>query len=198
MEIIKNPQIPDENIEAATHDYDMLSSPRIGVTSLDITELLTLEGYRFYSEYDEVLSSGEVVYVLFQMPPDLSGRTTGLQNRNFKSSSGEVELEVLWDTTGMVIDTNLPIFNENNGSLASPQMVVSVLTSVTADGTVREKDFLLGGGQGSNSSGDISPSLGFRIYKEGTFFVAKMTNTHNSANRVHISYSWVEIPDSYI
>lgn len=162
------------------------------VTTFTEGEMLTIEGNRFYSEYSKVFTAGEVVYIRYLAPPDSSGFFMALQNRIFKSLNGEADLEILWDSTGVDVGAKQPTFNENRMSQNQSRTTVNLVTSVGGEGTVRESDFLTGSGAGSNSSGDVSPELGYRIYGPDSSFIAKITNLHNSDNRIKLSYSWVE------
>ena len=185
--------IRNELLESTIFESEVLSKSRTRVVSLTQAELSTAEGIRFYTEYDKVFSTGETVYLLYQMPAIESGFVVALQERRFKSLSGEAEVEILWDSTGVTPGTPLPSFNENRNSVNTSNMITSVIATPTTDGTVRETDFLTGSGAGSNSSGDISPDSGSRIYSPSSFFIAKVTNNHNADNRIHLSYTHAEI-----
>lgn len=161
---------------------------------LTVAESLTMSGSRFYAEAELNLAAGVTDYVLFQMPGKNSGLTVGLQNRQFKSLNGEASIEILWDSDYLNDGVLIESFNENNASDEVSQMEVRSGITVNVEGTVRESDFLTGSGAGSNSSGDVSAELGFRLYKPGTFFIAKITNDHNAENKIKIAYSWVEAP----
>lgn len=41
---------------------------------------------------------------------------------------------------------------------------------------------------------NVSPDLGFRLYKPGSSFVAKITNDLNASNKIKLSYTWDEAP----
>jgi hypothetical protein len=160
-----------------------------------LNDITTFEGSRYEVEFDSILGQGEVQYIMYQMPPLSSGVIVGLNSRGFKSLNGGAEMEILWDTTGITLGAPLPIFNSNRNSTNTGEMVVNLITGTpTTDGTIRERDFLTSLGAGSNSSGSISPALGLRLYSPDSFFVFKLTNTHNSANRIKVTYSWLEIP----
>jgi hypothetical protein len=77
-------------------------------------------------------------------------------------------------------------------------MIVSVIAPPTNEGTIREVDFLNQIGQGNNSSGDISPETGSRVYSPDSFFIAKVTNLDNAPNRIKLAYNWAEFPISAI
>lgn len=183
--------------------YNILSSVSTSLTnligkfvrtiSLSFAESSTFVGERFNQEFDVTLSGGEVRYFLYELPSG-SDITVGLQNRIFKSHDGSVDLEILWGSTGFTSGTPEQVFNEYNKYADNNQFIVSEITAPTVEGVVRETDFLIGTGQGANSSGDVSSELGFRLYKPDTFFIAKVTNTEVSNNRVILGYSWVEIP----
>lgn len=90
------------------------------------------------------------------------------------------------------------MFNEFNRYDGGNQFLISEITAPTDEGITREVDFLTETGRGSNSSGSVSSQLGFRLYSPGTFFVAKLTNSDNSDNRVILSYSWLEVSEEQI
>ena len=158
---------------------------------LSASESVTLSGNRFYAEANLSLGTGATEYVLFQMPEKQSSLYVGLETRQFKSANGDADLEILWDSTGVSAGVDVPIFNQNNGSQRDSKMTVKTGVIVTGDGTVRETDFLAGS-IGAFSSGDIAASNAFRLYAPGTFFIAKITNTHTDTNRIKLSYSWIE------
>lgn len=169
-----------------------LSSKEFSGTTL--AEAITSEGRRYYSEFDEVFTSGETKYFLYQFPSKMpKGLVVGLQNRQFKSLNGEAEITILWDSTGVVPGTPVPIFNENRNSPNVSEVVISEIVAPTTEGTIREQDFLTGSGAGSKSSGDVSVGSGYRGYSPDSFFIAKVTNLHNANNRIRLAYSWVEV-----
>lgn len=190
---------------SSLRSYDTLSQPRLLVTTLGQEEIATLEGDRFYSFYDVTLAADETKYIAFELPVDATV-IVGLQKRTFQSFDEAVEMEILWDytynDTGLV---PLDVFNENNffrnpegeGNETGNQYLVNVVpnTSIVSEGTIREVDFIPSTGVGSNTAGQVSPELGFRIYKPGTGFIFKVHNIDtNSPNRVLIAYSWIEAP----
>lgn len=189
----------DGDLSSVTHTYPSLTDQRVLTSNLDVEDLYTFEGLRYEVEFDEVLASNEVQYIMYQMPPLSSGYIVGLSSRNWKSLNGAAEMEILWDTSGITLGDSLTIFNSNRNSANTGNMTVNLITGTpTSDGIIREKDFLTGSGTGSNSSGSISPSLGLRLYSPDSFFVFKLTNTHSSSNRIKVTYSWVEIPVEFI
>ena len=186
------------DLASVSQTYPELDKQRLLTSEISYTEATTVSGGRFSSEFDLVYGTGEgttdTEYILYQMPPASSGVVVALDLRIFKSLNGEADLEILWDSTGIVTSTAIPAFNENRNSSKSAQMTINRVTSVVTEGTVRERDFLSGAGTGSNSSGAISDSSGFRLYSPDSFFIAKIVNKHNANNRIHIAYSWLEIP----
>ena len=130
---------------------------------------------------------------MYQMPSAASNRIIALQSRSFKSLNGAAEIEILWNSTGVVLGAQLPTFNENRNIPFDATMTINEVVSVVSDGTVRERDFLQGVGSGNNSSGAISSDLGFRLYSPDSFFIAKITNLETQVNRIHISYTWLEL-----
>ena len=179
--------------ESLTVDHEGLSQPRLATTTLTNTEVMTFEGKRFYGEIDFTLASGATKYIMYQMPNVASSKIIALQSRQFKSLNGGAEIEILWDSTGVVLGASVPTFNENRNIAVVATMLINEVTSVAVDGTIRESDFLQGTGSGSNSSGAISADLGLRLYSPDSFFIAKVTNLESQNNRIHLSYTWIEI-----
>lgn len=157
------------------------------------SELVTIQGNRFYVEFDVVFTTLETKYIKYQMPPLSSGKIVALQQRIFKALNGEAEIEVLWNTTGGTLGAPLVSYNENRNTSNTALMVATPFTVAPSGGDVRESDFVTGTGAGSNSSGDVSPAAGYRIYSPDSDFVLKVTNLHNMDNRIHVSYSWLEV-----
>ena len=173
----------------------VLSGPRMRVTTLTQAEYFTANGLRFYVEYDKVFTSGEVVWLLYQMPPELSGYYVSLQERDFKSLNGDAAITVYWDSTGFTPGTPIDSFNENRLFEANTgNMIVSEIAAPSVPGTIREQDFVSGIGTGSGSAGGISATLGSRIYSPDSFFILKIENLHAQSNRIHVRYAWGEIP----
>jgi len=153
---------------------------------------ITSEGNRFYAQFDEVFTTGETKYFLYQMPGN--GHAIALIKRLWQSLNGSAEISILWDSTGVVPGTPIYILNENRNSNIVSGVEISEIAAPTTDGLVIETDFLTGTGQGSNSSGDISPESGFRLYSPSSFFIAKVTNLENSDNRIKLGYNFARIP----
>lgn len=168
----------------------LTKTPFSGTT---LAEAITAEGNRYSTEFDNVFNAAETKYYLYQFPSELD-TIVSLQNRQFKSLKGEAELVILWNSTGIVPGVPVPIFNENRNSANISKALVSEIATPLTDGIIREQDFLTGVGGGSHSSGSISTDSGYRMYSPGSFFIAKVTNLHNNANRIRLAYSWVEIP----
>jgi hypothetical protein len=181
------------DLTSVSDSYDNLSKQRLLTTSASLSEITTVEGVRYYGEVDEIVAATESLYILYQMPPLSSGVIVALQQRLFKSLNGEATLEILWDSTGIAGGVAIPTFNENRNSANTANMTIARGITVTSDGIIRERDFLAGSGKGRDSSGGISPAVGTRLYSPDSFFIAKITNLHNSDNRIHISYSWAEL-----
>lgn len=185
-------------VDGLIQKAESLANPRMLTSPLSLSDLLTAEGLKFQSTIVTTPLGGAVEYVLYQMPSIESGVVVALQERRYKSESGASDLEVLWDSTDIVINGSpLPTFNENRNSNKVAQMVISSLTSTT-DGIVRELDFIAGSGTGNNTSGGISEGSGFRLYSPDSNFITKLTNKHNSANRTIVAYTWVEIPVEWL
>lgn len=181
--------------------YDSLSDPRVLVTGLDQSEIATLEGDRFSFSYDVVIPQGEAVYIYGKVPTG-SDITAGFQKRILKSESGPIDFNVRWDSVVGTLGASIPAFNENNAfRTANPSVLeLNVVdpVNVTDDGIIREYDFIAGSGVGNNSTGDVSPESGYRIYVEDTDFLLEIINTHSSSNRVLVGYSWIEAPTSFL
>jgi hypothetical protein len=184
--------------------------------SIDQEYFETVEGNRFHAQ--KVFSNFNIavpLYTLFENPAD-SGVVVMLQERKLKTdSSGLSSFQILWDyDVSTAIKTTMPKFNQNNYYRTSKpgKVEVSVLTGVTVpspdlgdwvltatpaviidDGIQREGDFIQTAGLGSNTSGDIAPDLGVRIYKPGTGFLTRMV-TESNDNKVLWGYDWFEIP----
>ena len=193
--------------------YQSLSSARVLTTGITQSEIATLEGARF----NFVKSFGNAdtntpIYILIENPTG-SGVNVAFQKRTLKPySGGLISYQILWDydVTGAT-KTPLPIFNENNAfrTLNPPKLEVSVLNPVTApprgdwvingtytpvdEGIEREIDFIATIGKGSNSTGDVSPDVGFRLYVPASGALVKIVSDTND-NRVILGYDWVEAP----
>jgi len=171
------------------------------VLSLDLIEASTVEGFRFGHTFNiSLAASGEAdtKYFLYLNPPG-SNITMTLQERRFKSLNGEAEMEILWNVESYVAGTLEETFNQRNTKGPGVVEISEIAPPVLGTGfKVRETDFLTGAGQGSNSSGDLSSGTGFRMYGPGTYFIFKVVNLHNQANRILIGYDWVEIPDTVV
>jgi len=169
------------------------------VNTSELSEKETFDGHRFYAEYDKSFNSGEVKYVLYQMPSTSSGKIIALQQRQFKTESGGAEIEILWDSTGLSTGSSIPSFNENRLSSSVATMAINELTTPPATaGTIRERDFIPSAGNVGQSSGGINSDLGFRLYNPDSFFVLKITNTHAKSQRIHVAYTWFEMNESEI
>lgn len=202
-------------VEDAIRLYQSLSQPRMLTTGLDQAEIATLEGDRFNAE--KVFSNFDIavpVYFLFENPID-SGVIVGLQERKLKTDTGGItNFQILWDyDVSNATPTQMPVFNQNNlFRVAKPGKVeISVLNPLTAspdngnwvlsgttytptdEGIEREPDFIQTSGVGVNTSGDISPDLGFRIYGPGTGFLTKAVSAVDN-NRILWGYDWIEAP----
>lgn len=172
-----------------------MAYPRARSLSLSQAEFYTSQGLRFYVEFDQVLTSGETVWLLYQMPPESSGYYVALQERDFKSLNGDAAITVYWDSAGFTPGTPLQSFNENRLFEANTgNMIVSEIAAPSVPGTIRERDFVSGVGTGSGSSGGISATLGSRIYSPDSFFILQIENLHAQNNRIHVRYAWGEIP----
>lgn len=169
----------------------------IRVASVTVSEQFTVAGVRFNQSFDIDFANGETRYFLYELPAG-SDVTVALQNRIFKSRDGAAEIEILWDSTGFTAGTPNTIFNEYNKYDKNEKLQVSEITAPTVEGLIRETDFLTSTGKGNNKSGDVSSELGFRLYKPGTHFIAKVTNMETKTNRILLGYSWVEISDGVV
>lgn len=167
------------------------------VSATTISEIFTVSGRRFSNTFDIQYSGGETRYFLYSLPIEAQV-TVGLQNRIFKSKDGEAEIEILWDSTGFTEGTITPVFCEYNKYTGNNLFRTSEITAPSVEGILRESDFLTATGKGSNTSGAVASKLGFRLYEPGTFFIAKVTNLENSTNRIHLSYSWIELSDKQV
>lgn len=204
-------------ITSALQNYDTLANPRLSVTNLDQTELATGEGMRFNSQ--KIFANFDAatpIYTLFENPSD-SEVVIALQDRKLKTDTAGLEnFQILWDyDVSTATKIPIPIFNQNNAFRATmlSKVEISLLNTVSAspdngnwilsgvatildEGIEREADFIPTTGVGSNTSGDISPDLGFRLYYPGTGFLTKIVSSAND-NRVLWGYDWIEIPLDY-
>ena len=199
--------------DSALRDYASLSQPRVLTTSITQSEIATIEGDRYsFSKSFSNVDTNIPIYVLIENPEG-SGVNMAFQQRSLKTySSGLVTFQVLWDyDVSTATKTTITAFNENNeyrgikdtkaeisllNSATTPpegDWVINGAATVISDGIQREIDFIPPVGQGSNSTGGVSPALGFRLYKEGTGAIVKIVSSAND-NRVELGYSWVEAP----
>lgn len=179
------------DLQNVTETFPSLAKPRLLVSSLDQGDIAVFDGHKFESSVTLSIPAGATRYIRYKMPTTASGKIVGLSNRNFKSLNGEATLDILWNTTGNIDGTSVPIFNQNRNSPLLSEMVINVVTGTTG-GLIRESDFLARIGIGSNSSGSISPELGLRLYSPDSDFVAKIVNTHNATNLIQLSYAHIE------
>lgn len=184
-------------LSSVSQTFANLVGKYVAVANVDSTEVLTTEGRRFNQHFDEVFSGNETKYFLYEVPSDATV-TVGFQNRIFKSRDGAAELDVYWESTGFTPGTPEDVFNEYNKYSDNNQLLMSEISEPTTLGIHRESDFVTASGVGSNTSGDVSAALGFRLYEPGTFAVVKVTNLDSSANRIILSYSWVEIVEGLL
>ena len=103
----------------------------------------------------------------------------------------------MWDVSTYTPGAPRQVFNESNKFEDTNKFALSEVTAVTG-GTVREVDFISGLGVGFNTSGAITEDSGFRLYYPGTYFIAKVTNIHNAVNRILLSYTWIEVPPTFL
>jgi len=169
--------------------------------SMSLTETATIEGYRFGHTFDVSLAAAggaDTRYFLYINPVG-SNMTMALQERRFKSLNGDAEMEILWDVESYIPGTLEETFNQRNTEDVGLVEISEIAPPTLGAGyKVRESDFLTGSGTGSNSSGDISSGSGFRMYGPGTYFIFKVVNLHNQANRVIIAYDYLELPDNVV
>ena len=193
--------------------YQSLSSARVLTTGITQSEIATIEGARFnFVKAFDNFDTSTPLYILIENPTG-SGVNVAFQKRTLKPYSGGLsDFRILWDydVTGAT-KTPIPTFNESNAfrTLNPSKVEVSVLNPVTAppagdwtinggytpvdEGIEREPDFIPTIGKGSNSTGDISPDVGFRLYIPATGALIKIVSDTND-NRVILGYDWVEAP----
>ena len=199
--------------DSALREYASLSQPRVLTTGITQSEIATIEGARF----NFVKSFGNAdtdtpIYILIENPTG-SGVNVAFQKRTLKPySGGLISYQILWDyDVAGATKTPIPAFNENNAfrTLNPSKVEVSVLNPVTApangewtingsytpvdEGIEREIDFIATIGKGNNSTGDVSPEVGFRLYVPSTGALIKIVSDTND-NRVILGYDWVEAP----
>lgn len=182
--------------DIASHKYESLTQARMDVTNINSVELATSEGKRYYMEYDRVFANNETQYFSFDMPTSADGLIAAFQNRDFKSFTGPAEIEIIWDPTNVVRGTQINTWNENQ--LFGKQVNQSGLKIYEADsfdgGISRENDFI---SNDSPSSGGVSDAVGYRLYAPDEVAIVRVSNLDNVAQRIHLSYSWIEIPDTF-
>ena len=199
--------------DSALREYASLSQPRVLTTGITQSEIATLEGARFnFVKSFDNFDTNTPLYILIENPTG-SGVNVAFQKRALKTyTGGVIRFQVFWDydVTGAT-KTTIPAFNENNAfrALNPSKLEVSALNPVTAppsgdwtingsytpedEGIEREIDFIVTTGSGSNSTGDVSPEVGFRLYVPATGALIKIVSDTND-NRVILGYDWVEAP----
>jgi hypothetical protein len=192
--------------------YPSLSSPRLLTTTLTQAQIATLEGDRFgFVKRFDNFDTGTPIYILLENPTG-SGVSVGFDKRILKTLTAGLEISVFWDyDVSTATKTAIPTYNEHNGyrGIEDGLLEASVLNAVTTDdagawtitgaatiadeGIEREPDFIPTAGVGNNSSGGISPEVGFRVYVPGTGALVKLTSFDND-NSVILGYDWIEAP----
>lgn len=193
------------------NSYEKITTPNAEDYAIQQTKL----GNRFNSEILLTnVDSAVPLFLLFENPVD-SGVIMRLQERKLKSdTSGLINFQILWDyDVSTAVKNVMPVFNQNNlfrtlkpglievsvlNTIAAPdpdtnEVAITGLATIIDQGVQREPDFITTTGQGSNTSGDISPSLGVRDYYPGTGFLTRVDSDAND-NRVLWGYDWFEIP----
>lgn len=199
----------------AIRKYASLSTPRLLTTGLTQAEIATVEGDRFnFSKRFTGTTTGVPIYILLENPSG-SGVNIGFQKRILKSlDAGVASFQVFWGyDVSTATKTSIPYYNENdnfvgvNDGLLEVSLLNTVTTSttgpwtITGDATIvdegieREPDFIPTSGVGNNTSGDISPELGFRVYGEGKGALIKIVTDSNN-NDIIAGYDWIEAPTS--
>lgn len=183
---------------------------RIAVESMSHSALASHAGEAFNFLQRFTVNAATPVYILLENPSD-SGVDIEFVERFFQTDSDGADFLVLWDydVTGAT-KTSLTVYNENNNYRTDKlaNLEVSVLNDITIDaatgiatvngaytpvdaGIVRDSAFITASGVGNNSSGDISPESGARIYGEGTGALIKVTSRGND-NLTAIGYTFQE------
>lgn len=194
-----------------TREYVTLSQPRMLTTGLTQAEIATIEGDRF--SYVTRISNVDIateVYILIENPVD-SGVNVGFQERMFNTIVGGATFQVLWDyDVSTATKTTIDTFNQNNlfRGFKNGLLEISILNGVTEsqgnytvtgpatiidEGVQREITQVPTSGVGANTSGNISPAIGFRVYGQGTGALIKITSAVDN-NIVINGYDWIEAP----
>ena len=182
-------------LSSVTRSYDVIQTPRILTTGLTQQEVATREGHEFQAFFVDDFSAGETRYIAWENPI-ASTVDVGLVERLFVAQDGAVGADILWDyTIDTTVDT-LTSFNQSNAfrGILDAQYIVTEVT-LSDEGIIREP-IVVATGSGGNAVGGVAPSVGFRMYEPGTGFVFKVTNNHNSTNRILVSYTWVEFDNT--
>lgn len=173
-------------------------------------ETATIKGCKFTQVQEFDVGLANPLYVLYELP---AGETVTVEliKRLFKTDSDGADMLVLWDyDVSTATKTPLATFNENNQfrGVKDSAFQVSVLNPVTIDaetgvaditgaatiidqGVVRESSFIPATGVGSNTTGDVDPALGFRLYEAGTGYLFKVTS-RGASNKIAVGYTWTE------
>lgn len=181
--------------------YESLSDPRVLTTTLNQSEMATLEGDRFSFAQVFTIATGASLYIYGQIPEDAEV-SIGFEKRLFKTDDGSANLKIYGNPTVGALGAAIPLFNENSYASASKPAQLELNEVLIGDisdlGTLREEDFISTNGVGNNTSGGVSADTAFRIYKPGDKFLAHIENTHTDANRVLVGYSWIEAPTALL
>lgn len=181
--------------------YVSLSDPRVLTTTLNQSEIATLEGDRFSFAQVFTVAAGASLYIYGEIPLD-ANISVGFENRLFKTDDGSANLKIYGNPTVGTLGAAIPLFNENSyASAVKPaklELNEVLIGNISDLGTLREEDFVSTNGVGANTSGGVSADTAFRIYKPGDKFLAHIENTHTGTNRVLIGYSWIEAPTALL
>lgn len=168
--------------------------------SLTNGQLWTLLGYEFEAVAKFDMADTAVKWFSFEVPSSVTDKVIALQTRLWKADNSNVDLDILWDVTSYTGGTDIPIFNSyRDKRISVVEFKEDAAVNATAS-TVREEDFLASGGtQGNQSSpGQLGPTLGFRLYLPGEYFIGRVTNNGGDDNTIQFGYKWVELPISYL
>lgn len=187
-----------DNVGGTVKEYPNLSEDRQLTATVSQAEQATLDGNRYYAEFVVTVAGGATGYLSWQNPID-SGVYVSLISRTFEAYDGAASQRILWDYTINDAGIAVPVYNENNLYRVSDPAKFEVRSGVTITdpGIVRETDKIVSTGAGINKSGDIKPSVGFRVYGPGTGYLFEYTNDESpTTNEIKVAYTWSERPMS--
>ena len=189
-------------LDKLTRFYNNLSAPRLLVTTLTQPEISTVEGDKYQFTLDLTLAQNETYYLLVEVPSG-SNFSTGFLEREWVAFNGAAELKLYYDFTIDRANESpiVGVFNQRV-ALRNTKPHQTGLYSIPAGGVASvgpiayETSLITSSGVGANTSGGVSPAVGFRIYDPSELSLALIAvkNLHNGANRMLLGYTFAEAP----